>query len=132
MKAISSNVTRGVESGSFLKCADNTGAQIVQLITVKSTHSVRRRRTGAGVGAVIVGAVKKGDVKIRHEVVTGVIVRQRKEFRRPNGMRVKFEDNAVVLVNERMEPRGTEIKGPIAKEVVERFSALGKIASTIV
>ncbi|MEM5819670.1 MAG: uL14 family ribosomal protein, partial [Candidatus Aenigmatarchaeota archaeon] len=73
-----------------------------------------------------------GDTKIKHEVVLAVVVRQKKEYRRANGMRIKFEDNAVVLVNERGEPRGTRIKGPIAKEVVERFSAIGKIASMVV
>jgi len=61
-----------------------------------------------------------------------VIVRQRKEFRRPDGLRVKFEDNAAVLINEKLEPRGSEIKGSIAKEVVERFPAIGKIATIVV
>ena len=58
--------------------------------------------------------------------------RQKKEYRRPNGMRIKFEDNAAVLINEKGEPRGTRIKGPIAKEVVERFSVIGKIATIVI
>jgi large subunit ribosomal protein L14 len=69
---------------------------------------------------------------MRHEVVEAVIVRQVKEYRRRNGLRICFEDNAAVLINERGEPRGTRLKGPIAKEAVERFSTVGKIASTIV
>jgi large subunit ribosomal protein L14 len=132
MKAITASITRGLESGSFIKCADNSGADLLQMIVLKGYHGVKRRRASAGIGDVIVAAVKKGDVKMRHEVVEAVIVRVRKEFKRRNGMRIKFEDNAAVLVNERGEPRGTRLKGPIAKEVVERFSAVGKIASMVV
>jgi large subunit ribosomal protein L14 len=132
MKAITASITRGLQSGSFIKCVDNSGADLLQMIVLKGYHGVKRRRASAGIGDVIVAAVKKGDVKMRHEVVEAVIVRVRKEFRRRNGMRIKFEDNAAVLVNERGEPRGTRLKGPIAKEVVERFSAIGKIASMVV
>jgi large subunit ribosomal protein L14 len=132
MKAITASITRGLQSGSFIKCADNSGADLLQMIVLKGYHGVKRRRASAGIGDVIVAAVKKGDVKMRHEVVEAVIVRVRKEFRRRSGMRIKFEDNAAVLVNERGEPRGTRLKGPIAKEVVERFSAIGKIASMVV
>ena len=53
-------------------------------------------------------------------------------YRRKNGIRIKFEDNAAVIVDEKGEPKGTEIKGPVAKEAVERFSALGRIASIVV
>ena len=61
-----------------------------------------------------------------------VIIRQKKEYKRANGMRIRFEDNAAVVVNDRGEPVGTEIKGPVAREAVERFSAIGKIASQII
>ncbi len=132
MKAISAKISKGLQSGSFLVCADNTGAQKLQIISVKGYKGVKRRRAKAGIGDVVVAAVKKGDPKIRHEVVQAVIIRQRREYRRPNGMRIKFDDNAAVLVNERGEPRGTDVKGPLAKEVVERFSAIGKIATIVV
>lgn len=132
MKAVSATITRGLEIGSFVKCVDNTGATEMQIISVKGYKGVKRRRGSCGIAAVVNCAVKKGDPKIRHEVVQAVIVRQRKEFRRRNGMRVKFEDNAAVLINERGEPRGTRIKGPIAKESVERFSTIGKIATMVV
>ena len=61
-----------------------------------------------------------------------VIIRQRKEYRRPSGMRVSFEDNAAVLVDDKNEPKGSLIKGPVAKEVVERFPTISKVASIIV
>ena len=67
-----------------------------------------------------------------HQVFDAVIVRQKKEYQRPSGMRVAFEDNAAVLVEENMLPKGSVTRGPIAKEVVQRFSPIGKIASQVV
>ncbi|HLE07340.1 MAG TPA: 50S ribosomal protein L14 [archaeon] len=132
MKAVSSTITRGLETESFLKCADNSGADELQIIQVINYKGVKKRRARCGIADVVVATVKKGDQKIKHEVVRAVIVRQRREFMRRNGMRVSFEDNAAVIVNEKGEPKGTRIKGPIAKEAVERFSMIGKIASTVV
>ena len=132
MKAISASVTRGLATGSRLRCADNSGATELEIIAVKGFHGVKRRYPGAGVGSWIICAVKKGNPKMKHQVVQAVIVRQKKEYRRKTGMRIKFDDNAAVLINEKGDPRGTRIKGPIAKEVVERFSTVGKIASMVV
>ncbi len=132
MKAISSTITKGVQVGSFLKCADNTGADIVQIIAVKGYHGVARRIGGCGVGGLVSVAVKRGNEKIRHEVSLAVVIRQTKEFRRKDGTRVKFEDNAAVLVNEKEEARGTRIKGAVAREAIERFSTIGKIATIVV
>jgi large subunit ribosomal protein L14 len=81
---------------------------------------------------MIKAAVKEGNVKMRHQVVGAVIIRQRMEFQRPSGIRVSFDDNAAVIVDENGDPKGTEIKGPVAKEVVERFSSIGKISSIVV
>ncbi len=131
MKPITAKVTRGLEVGSRLKCADNTGSDILKIIAIKGYKGVKRRRGGCGVAGVAVCSVKKGNPKMKHQVVQAVIVRQKKEYRRKTGIRVKFEDNAAVLINERGEPRGTRIKGPIAKEVVERFSTIGKIATMV-
>ena len=131
MKPITAKVTRGLEVGSSIRCADNTGASELRVIAVKGYKGVKRRRGGCGIAGVAICTVKKGDPKMKHQIVQAVIVRQKKPFRRKNGMRVKFEDNAAVLINEKEEPRGTRIKGPIAKEVVERFSTIGKIATMV-
>jgi large subunit ribosomal protein L14 len=131
MKSISAKVSNGCQVGTYLKCVDNSGAKELQVIAVKNYKGVKNRIPGCGVGSLVVCAVKKGDPKIKHEVVLAVIVRQHKEFRRPNGMRVKFEDNAGVIVSEKGEPRGTRIKTPIAKEAVERFSMICKIATSV-
>lgn len=132
MKAITAALTRGLQTGTRLKCADNSGAAVLEIISVKGLHGVKRRQPAAGIADAVVAAVKKGDPKMRHEVVTAVIVRVARSYRRPSGLRIAFEDNAAVLVNEKGEPRGSRIKGPIAKEVVERWSAIGKIATTVI
>ena len=132
MKPVSAKISKPLQAGSYLNCADNTGATLLQVIAVKGYKGVKSRSPKCGVGDWIICAVKDGDSKIVHEVVNAVIIRQKKEYRRTNGMRIKFEDNAAVLVNEKCEPRGTKIKGPIAKEVVERFSVIGKIATIVI
>ena len=132
MKPMSAKISPALQVGTRLKCVDNSGAKEVQIIAVKGYHGVKNRIPRCGVGSLVIVAVKKGIPKMKHEVLHAVIVRQRKEYRRPNGMRMKFEDNAVVIVSEKGEPKGTRIKTPIAKEVVERFSMVGKIATTVV
>jgi large subunit ribosomal protein L14 len=132
MKPIKASITRALSTGSFLTCADNTGAKIVQIIAVFGYKGVKRRNPSAGVAGMVKVTVKEGDVKTRKQMFNAVIIRQRQEYRRLDGIRVSFEDNAVVLVDEKGDPKGTQIKGPIAKEVVERFSGIGKIASIVV
>jgi large subunit ribosomal protein L14 len=132
MKPVSARITKGLQVGSYVKCIDNTGATLLQIIAVRGYKGVKRRIPGCGVASWVVCSVKEGDPKMKHQVVHAVIVRQKRPYRRRNGLRVMFEDNAAVLINEKGEPRGTRIKGPIAKEVVERFSAIGKIATIVV
>jgi large subunit ribosomal protein L14 len=69
---------------------------------------------------------------MRKQVVFGIIVRQKKEYRRPNGERIKFEDNAaIVLKDDKGNPKGTMFKGPIAKEVADRWPLVAKVASMV-
>lgn len=132
MKAVKARITRALPVGSRINCADNTGAKILEIIAVFGYKGVKRRHPAGGVADMIKVSVKEGDVKMRKQMFNAVIIRQRAEYRRLDGMRVSFEDNAAVLVDEKGDPKGTQIKGPIAKEVVERFSAIGKIASIVV
>ena len=133
MKAVKARITRGIPVGAYLNVCDNSGAKIVRIFTVMGYKSVKRRLSAAGIGDLVMGSVKEGRPDIRKQVVYGIIVRQRKEYRRPNGERIKFEDNAlVVLKDDKGNPRGTMIKGPVAKEVVERWSNISKIASIVV
>ncbi|MBI2583671.1 MAG: 50S ribosomal protein L14 [Candidatus Aenigmarchaeota archaeon] len=133
MKGISANASKCIQLGTRLVCADNSGAKELELIAVKGYKGVKRRLPKAGVSDVIVCSVKRGAEKIRKQVVYAVVVRQKKEYRRADGTRVRFDDNAAVLVNPKTyEPVGSEIKSVIAREAVERFSGIGKIASVII
>jgi len=132
MKAMTSNVTRVLPIGARLHCIDNTGAREIEIVSVKGYKGVRRRLATAGVGDMIVISVKKGNVDMRKEIMTAVVVRQKKEYKRADGLRVKFEDNAAVIISPEGVLKGSEIRGPVAKEAAERWPGIGSAASTIV
>jgi len=95
--------------------------------------AIKANYPGAGVGDMVVAAVKKGRPDMRKTVVFAVITRQKKEYKRPDGTRVSFEDNsAVVLKDDKGNPKGTIFKGPIAKEAAGKWPAIAKVASIIV
>ena len=120
-----------IQQETRCKVADNTGAKEVLCIRVLG-GSARRY---AGVGDVIVGTVKDalpgGAVK-KGEVVRAVVVRTAKERHRPDGSYIRFDDNAVVLINEQKNPRGTRIFGPVARELREkRFMKIISLAPEV-
>ncbi|MCK4336031.1 MAG: 50S ribosomal protein L14 [Candidatus Aenigmarchaeota archaeon] len=132
MKAVSSKISYGLSTKSLIKCVDNSGAKTLEIIAVRGYKGKRRTKPKAGVASMVFCRVYSGTEKVRHQIFRAVVVRQKKEFRRPDGMRVQFEDNAAVIIDEKNDPKGSQIKGPIAKEVVERFPTVGKIATIVV
>src|SRR6266581_244432 len=117
-----------IQEYTYLDVADNTGAK--ECMCIKVLGGSRRRY--AGLGDVIVASVKKaipgGDVK-PGEVVKGVIVRLKKSTRRADGSYVRFDRNALVLLNkEDNEPRGTRIFGAVARELREKFMKIVSLA----
>jgi large subunit ribosomal protein L14 len=132
MEALKADVTQGLERGSLIACADNTGARELKVISVSGYSGVKNRHPRAGIGDRVTVSVTKGTPEMRRQVLEAVVVRQRQPIRRPSGTRVKFEDNAAVLIDDVDDPRGTEIKGPIAREVAERFGSLASTATMIV
>ncbi len=133
MKAVKSKIAKGLSVGSTIPTADNSGAKKVEIISVKGQKGVKGRSSKAGVGDMVMVAVKKGRPDMRRRVVPAVIVRQKKPYRRPDGTRIKFEDNAaVVLKDEQGNPKGTIFKGPIAREACERWPGVAKVAKIIV
>ncbi|HIG96372.1 TPA: 50S ribosomal protein L14 [Candidatus Woesearchaeota archaeon] len=126
-------VTRALNVGAYLETCDNSGAKIVKLFSVKGSKTVKGRIAAAGVGDLVQVSVKKGKPDVRKKVMFGVIVRQKKEYRRPDGMRIKFQDNSIVILkDDKGNPKGTIFKGPIAKEACDRWPPIAKIASIIV
>jgi len=133
MKALKANVTKALQVGSWVQACDNSGAKIVKITGVYRQKTVKGRNPSACVGDMVMVAVKKGSPEMRKQVVQAIVVRQVKEYRRPDGTRIKFESNAVaILKDEKGNPKGTMLKGPIAKEACERWPAVAKIASIIV
>ncbi len=134
MKAIRRNGSRGLPIGAYVDIVDNSGARVAKIISVKGYKTVKRQLECGGVGDLITANVTKGKPEMKHTVVKAVIVRQKQEFKRPDGTTIKFESNgAVVLKDEKSaSPKGTIIKGAIAKEVGERFPAVARIANIIV
>src|SRR6478672_4167240 len=111
-----------IQQETRCRVADNTGAKEVLCIRVLGGSG----RRYASIGDVIIGAVKEGDV------VRAVVVRTAKEKRRQDGSYIKFDDNAVVLINEQRNPRGTRIFGPVARELREkRFMKIISLAPEV-
>ncbi len=117
--------------GSQLVCDDNSGAKIVEIIGVLGIKARRRRLPVAGIGDVVIVAVKKGRPDMVKKKEKAVITRQRKEFRRGKE-RVRFEDNACVLIDDAKLPKGTEIKGAVARELAQRYPKVVPLASSVV
>jgi large subunit ribosomal protein L14 len=120
-----------IQSETRCKVADNTGAKVILCIRVLGGSG----RRYAGVGDVIVGTVKDalpgGGVK-KGDVVRAVVVRTSKERRRPDGSYIRFDDNAVVIINEQKNPSGTRIFGPVARELREkRFMKIISLAPEV-
>jgi len=132
MEALNADVTPGLEKGSLVTCADNTGARELKIVSVDGYSGTLNRHSKAGLGDRVTVSVTKGTPEMRRQVLNAVVVRQRKPIRRPDGTRLKFEDNAAVIVDENDDPRGTELRGPIAREVAERFGSIASAATMIV
>jgi large subunit ribosomal protein L14 len=106
---------------------------MLKIFNVMGLKTRKGRKPTGGVGDMVMCSVVKGRPDMRKQVVLAIIVRQRKEYRRADGTRIKFEDNAaVVLKDDKGNPKGTMFKGPIAKEVCDRWPAVAKLAKIIV
>lgn len=119
-----------IQTESKLKVADNSGAKVIQCFKVLGGS----RRRYASVGDIIVASVKESEPRSavkKKEVVRAVIVRQTKAVKRKNGISIRFDENAAVILDEK-EPKGTRIFGPIAREVREAgFSKIVSLAEEI-
>lgn len=124
-------LSRGLQPPSMLKCADNTGARTLRLVQVMGYKGTIRRYPSATVGDKITVSVRHGTPDMRKKIFQAVIVRQRKPFRRVDGVWVQFEDNAAVIITPEGEMKGSEIRGPVAKEAAERWPRIASASSII-
>lgn len=126
------HVTPGIFVGSYVKVTDNSGAQVAKVIGVIRAKTVRRRIPGAAVGDMVVVSIREGKPELRKQIMRGVVVRQRKPYRRIDGTWICFEDNAIILMTPEGEPKGSEIRGPVAREAAERWPKIASMAYLIV
>lgn len=132
MKAVGAKTTAGLNLGAILVAADNSGAKIVKLVSVKKGKGTKGRQGRAKIADWVKVSIRKGIPDMKGKVFDAVIVRQKKPYRRLNGERISFEDNAVaILKDEKGNPKGTQIKGAVAREVQERWQSVAKIAKII-
>src|SRR3989338_7248309 len=132
MKAITARATRGLNIGSVVVAADNSGARLVRITGVKHGKSRKGRQQFAKVADWVKVSVRAGKPDMKGQVFDAVVIRQKKPYRRLTGERVCFEDNAVALLkDEKGNPKGTFIKGPVAREVHERWKEVAKIADYV-
>ena len=120
-----------IQQETMLNVADNTGARRIQCIRVPGSTGRRYAR----VGDVIVGVVKDAAPNMpvkKSDVVKAVVVRTVKSIRRPNGMTIRFDDNAAVIINPDNNPRGTRVFGPVARELREKnFTKIVSLAPEV-
>jgi large subunit ribosomal protein L14 len=132
MKPVSAKTTAGFNLGAKMIASDNSGAKIVKIVGVKRAKAKKAKQVCGKIADWVKVAVKKGVPDMKGKVFDAVIIRQKKSFRRLTGERIAFEDNAVaILKDEKGNPKGTQIKGPIAREVMERWPSVAKIASIV-
>ena len=132
MRGLSTKVSKTLVPMSTLTCADNSGAMMFRIINKLGKGHRHGRLAAAGLCDIVIASVIKGTPTYLKKPVRVVIIRQKAPIRRSNGMRVRFEDNAGIMISEDNLAIGTEVKGAMAREVVERFVKVAGIAARIV
>ena len=132
MRGFSTKVTKTLVPMSTLTCADNSGAIQFKMINTLGKGHRHGRLAAAGLCDIIIASVIKGNSTYLKKPVRVLIIRQKAPIRRANGMRVRFEDNAGIMIGEDNLPIGTEVKGAMAREIAERFLKVSGIASRLV
>ena len=125
-------ITRALPITAELVCADNTGAKVLRIAQVTRYTGRHSRLPAAAVGDFVTVTVKKGPAELRRQIFGAVIVRQKYPINRVSGVRVRFEDNAAVLVTPEGEIKGTDIKGPVAAEAAEKWPRIANLAPLII
>ncbi|MFX0056759.1 MAG: 50S ribosomal protein L14 [Candidatus Hodarchaeota archaeon] len=131
-KMVQARTSYGLQNGTRIFITDNSGGKIAQIINVDHAKTRLRRLPKATVGSVCSVTIKKGRPDMRGNIMKAVIVRQKMAYKRIDGTRLCFEDNAGVIITKEGDPKGTEIRGPIAREAAELFPRLASISSLII
>ena len=121
-----------IQPQTYLEVADNTGARKIMCIRVLKGSNAKYATVGDVIVASVKEAIPRGAVK-EGDVVKAVVVRTKKEVKRPDGSAIRFDDNAAVIINNQLEPRGTRVFGPVARELREKgFMKIVSLAPEVV
>jgi large subunit ribosomal protein L14 len=132
MKAVRAKPTRALNLGSQVIAADNSGARIVKVVSVKHGKSTKRRQQYAKIADHIKVSVRAGKPVMKGKVFDAVVIRVKRPYKRKTGETVCFQDNAVALLkDDKGNPQGTQVKGTVAREVQERWPSVAKIAQFV-
>jgi large subunit ribosomal protein L14 len=132
MKAVAAKPTRALNIGSMVVAADNSGARIVRITGVKRGKSTKKRQQYAKLADQVKVSVRAGKPDMKGKVFDAIVIRQKRSYKRHTGEMFAFEDNAVaILKDDKGNPQGTQIKGPVAREVQERWPQVAKIAQFV-
>jgi large subunit ribosomal protein L14 len=125
-------VAGGLTIGSVINCTDNTGARKLKIIQMPGYKGRRRRLPTIGIGDLAIASCREGTPDMRRQLFNVVIVRQVRPYRRIDGSWIQFEDNAAVILTPEGNLRGSDVKGPVAREAVNRWARLGNVARMVV
>jgi large subunit ribosomal protein L14 len=125
-------IAKGLPTGAIIRCADNTGAKELRIIQVIGYKGRLRRVPTAKVGDMLLVSVRRGAPEMTKQIFPAVLIRQRMPFRRIDGTTLQFEDNAAVIMTPEGELKGTEVRGPVAREAAERWPRIASISSIII
>lgn len=129
---IKMRITLALPVGARMNCADNTGAKILYIMAVSRFGARLNRLPAASIGDMVLVTVKKGKPELRKKVMPAVVVRQRKSWRRADGIFICCEDNAGVIVNPKGEMKGSSVSGPVTKECADLWPRVAAHAGAIV
>jgi large subunit ribosomal protein L14 len=119
-----------IQQGTKLIVADNSGAKIIECITVLGHKKLSAAKIGDIITASVKSAIPRANVK-KKEVVRAVIVRTTKEYGREDGSYIRFDENAAVIIDKDNNPRGTRIFGPVARELRGKFMKIISLAQDV-
>ena len=128
---IKHKVSAGLPNAAVVNCADNSGAKSLKIMAVCNIGGRLNRMPKASAGDMVMCSVKKGKPELRKKVMPAVIVRQRKSYRRKEGVFLHFEDSAGVIVNNKGEMKGSAVAGPVAKECAELWPRIASNSGSI-
>lgn len=122
----------GLPVGAVINCCDNSGARNLYILAVKGFGARLNRLPAASAGDMVMATVKKGKPELRKKVMSAIVVRQSRPWRRKDGVYLYFEDNAGVIVNPKGEMKGSAITGPVAKECADLWPRIASNSGVVV